>query len=209
LDFYTRFTVVHPHAHVGVIAFKKLKPYFVWKLKDFNSCCCRYHQEMVEIKLGFNNMRVAHVHLDSTNEPCMCGHDNVCSNPPNSVVVESLTCQAHHHVYKRNSSLWELYLCPKLSNVLFFKLECVQGRCQFCGFHCLPLCEKRIATYHEQCCRMVEVWESLCLERLEMGNRKKSQGWKQRWQAPKCFLHMLHLNLLNLWCTTKWQSGKM
>jgi hypothetical protein len=52
----------HPHVEVGFITFHKFKPYFVQKLKDFNSCCCRYHHEMLDIKVEFNNMRVLVVH---------------------------------------------------------------------------------------------------------------------------------------------------
>lgn len=37
------------------MSFSNLKPYFVKKQKDFNTCC-KYHQIMIEIKVGFCNM---------------------------------------------------------------------------------------------------------------------------------------------------------
>jgi len=142
---------------------------------------------MAEIESGFNNMRVAHAHLDSTNEPYMCGLDNVCSNPLNGVVVGSLTYQVHHHVYKRSSSLWELYLCPKLSNVLFFKLECVQRRCQFCGFHHLQLCEKELQPTMNN---VVEWWkfEKVFAGKTRIGEQKRITRLETKVTSPKMFL---------------------
>jgi hypothetical protein len=160
LYFYTKFKVVHPWAHVGFVALKTLKPYFVWKLKDFNSCCCCYHQEMVEIKSSFNNMRATHVRLDSTNEPCMCGHDNVCSHLLNGVVVGSLICQAHHHVYKRSLSMGVL-LMSKTFKCFFFQTWMCARKMSILWVPSFATLWKWIATYYEQCCRMVEVWESL------------------------------------------------
>jgi len=132
-------------------------------------------------------MRVAHMRLDSTNEPCMCGYDNVCSNPPNGVVVGSLTRQSHHHVYNKSSSLWELYLSPKLSNVLFFKLECVQGRCQFCGFHCLPLCEKELQPTMNN---IVEWWkfEKVLAGKTRNGEQKEVTSLETKVISPKMFV---------------------
>jgi len=84
---------------------------------------------MAEIKLGFNNITTSHMHLGSINEPCLCGCDSVCFNLRNGVVVGCIAYQARHHVYKRSSNPWELYLCPKPPKDLFFKLQCVQGKC--------------------------------------------------------------------------------
>jgi hypothetical protein len=47
---------MHRNGEIGFISFHNLKPYFMKNLQDFNSCYCKYHQEMVEIKVGFNNM---------------------------------------------------------------------------------------------------------------------------------------------------------
>ncbi len=66
---------------------QKIEAIFCVEVKHFNSCCCLYHQEMVEIKLGLSNMRTSHVHVGSINEPCLCGCESVCSNPPNGVVM--------------------------------------------------------------------------------------------------------------------------
>lgn len=142
---------------------------------------------MAEIKSSFNNMKATNARLDSTNGPCVCGCDNVCSNPLNGVVVGSFTCQVHHHVYKRSSSLWELYLCPKLSNVLFFKLECMQGRCQFGGFHRLPLCEKELQPTMNN---VVEWWkfEKVLVGKTRNGEQKEVTRLETKVTSPKMFL---------------------
>jgi hypothetical protein len=44
-------------SNVGLRAFEKLKPYYVQKLKERNTCACKYHVEMVELQDGVNNMR--------------------------------------------------------------------------------------------------------------------------------------------------------
>jgi hypothetical protein len=72
---------MHLDVEIGLITFGKLKPYFVKKLQDFNSCYCKYHQEMVEIKVGFNNMHVVGVHHGLQNSTCKCRHLSLCANP--------------------------------------------------------------------------------------------------------------------------------
>ena len=80
MDFYTRFKAAHPIVEIGFISFHKLKPYFVRKLKDFNTCC-KYHQELIEIKVGFNNLRAPRVHQQGLNSPCACCCESICGNP--------------------------------------------------------------------------------------------------------------------------------
>jgi hypothetical protein len=48
LDFYRYFVKAHGKK-VGLRAFEKLKPYYVRKLKERNTCSCKYHVEMVEL----------------------------------------------------------------------------------------------------------------------------------------------------------------
>jgi hypothetical protein len=46
----------HPNYQVGLQGFEKIKPYYVRKLKAQNTCACKYHVEMAELRHGFNNM---------------------------------------------------------------------------------------------------------------------------------------------------------
>jgi hypothetical protein len=86
------------------------------KLKDFNTCCCKYHQEMIEIKVGFNNLRAPTVHQEGLNSPCACCCETICGNPINGAGQgQGVSCQATYHTYKSCSDLWEKFLCPKVN----------------------------------------------------------------------------------------------
>ncbi|CAM6002456.1 unnamed protein product [Sphagnum balticum] len=108
VDFFTRFKVAHEDVQIGPKSFVKLKPYFVKRLKDFNTCCCKYHQEMVKIKDGFN-MRSTDDHHPS----CSCQCDSICTRPVNNYLAQVIvTCQGIHHIFKRSMDLWSQSLCP-------------------------------------------------------------------------------------------------
>jgi hypothetical protein len=92
---------------VAFTPFKKLKPLFVRRLKDFNSCYFVYCQEMREIVIAFNNIRGAKVYL-SEGEICECLCDSVCLNSIDAVSMAGpVICQARHHSFKWSSDLWE------------------------------------------------------------------------------------------------------
>ena len=63
VDFYNSFKAAHADLKVSFVSFWKLRPFFVRRLRDFNSYCCRYHQEMIEITQAFNNMHAPKFHL--------------------------------------------------------------------------------------------------------------------------------------------------
>jgi hypothetical protein len=86
LDFYTRFKAQNPQVEIGFIAFHKFKPFSIYKLKDFNSCCCRYHQEIMDIKVGFNNMKASFLHHGG-DEFFTYGCEAICANPKHRATV--------------------------------------------------------------------------------------------------------------------------
>jgi len=55
--FFIAFKEKHPNAKIEFIAFTLLKPWFVRCMREWTSCCCRYHVELVELRIGLNNMR--------------------------------------------------------------------------------------------------------------------------------------------------------
>jgi hypothetical protein len=59
LDFYTQFVKEHGGCKVGLHTFEKFKSFYVRQLKEKNIYAYKYHVEMVELRLGFNNMRMA------------------------------------------------------------------------------------------------------------------------------------------------------
>lgn len=62
LSLYTRFRGEHTGVEIGVRSFESLKPWFVKRMKEFNSCCCRYPVQMGELKDALNFMRRGSVH---------------------------------------------------------------------------------------------------------------------------------------------------
>ena len=134
------------------MSFRRLRPFFVRRLRDFNSCCCRYHQEMAEITIGFNNMRSVKFHLDSGAISCTCGCESMCCNPVSrsGTAVGVVICQSVHHTYSRNTHLWETALCPIPSGTNWHALECIKGDCESCGFQLVPLCEMEVDPANEK-----------------------------------------------------------
>ena len=145
LDFYTRFKATHSEMKVSFASFRNLRAFFVRLLRDFNTCCCRYHMQMAEITIGFNNMRGGKFHFEDDSISCACGCDSVCSNILAGTETEGpVACQAKHHRYRRSTHLWEQSLCPWLPGSDWHALTCVMGECPHCGFDLIPLCEREV-----------------------------------------------------------------
>jgi hypothetical protein len=60
-------------------AFEKLKPYYVYRFVERNTCVCKYHIKMVELQKGFNNMSHGSKRVHGTN--CNCNYDVVVILP--------------------------------------------------------------------------------------------------------------------------------
>ena len=73
LSLYTRFKEENPNVEVGLRIFETLKPWYVKRLQEFNSCCCRYHVQIAELKEGFNNMRRRTLHQSCSCNCVVCG----------------------------------------------------------------------------------------------------------------------------------------
>lgn len=119
---------MHPNVQIQFTSFHILKPYFMKKLQDFNNCC-KYHQEMVEMKVWFNNMRVFSTYWLAwlcLHVGCLSLHANLISGPFWQGIVN---CQTMFHVFEKNSDLWQKTLCPKVLGHKWFNLDCVKGKC--------------------------------------------------------------------------------
>ncbi len=106
LDFYTQFAKAHPNCIVGLRAFEKLKPYYVRRLKECNTCACKYHIEMVELHACFNNMRTL---WKEFMELCVCVIVMFAAMIVQAIMLlkecnflVSLICGCHWCVPKRN-----------------------------------------------------------------------------------------------------------
>ncbi len=106
----------------GLTSFDKLKPYFVKKIHDFNSCC-KYHQEMVEFKARFNNMHTIAIHHGLQNSTCKCKCFFLCANFVDGTFQHgAFSCQATTHAFER---IFDLH--QKRFWALRFWLEMVQS----------------------------------------------------------------------------------
>jgi hypothetical protein len=57
LEFYGAFKTRHPTAICSLSSFEDLKPWWVKRLKLWNTCCCKYHQEVTELMIALDVMR--------------------------------------------------------------------------------------------------------------------------------------------------------
>jgi hypothetical protein len=86
--------------NIGLTTFEWLKPWFVWRLKEWNNCC-KYHIEMEELHKGFNTMKIKGkgVHVNCT---CSC---DICGPKSDYSVLL--------HIFEGVTSLWQSIVCPK------------------------------------------------------------------------------------------------
>jgi hypothetical protein len=87
-----------------------LKPWFVQRLKEFNTCCYQYHIELRELKDGFNNIR-----LCGPDEVCICECNEVC-NPLIFTHDQHQTpsCLSNESILKGVIDFWQKIVCAKL-----------------------------------------------------------------------------------------------
>ena len=119
---------------IGVRSFEVLKPWFVKRMKEFNTCCCRDHVQTSEMKDGLNSMRHGSVHK---NCQCTCA---LCRPVPGL-----LGCMAAHATFTGVTALCETMLCPKDDDQEYHKLDCIQGSCDICGVSTLKFCSQELS----------------------------------------------------------------
>ena len=109
-SFFQQFMEAHPECSIRQRAFERLKPWWVKKLKEWNTCCCIYHVEMDPMKAGLSTLRdkLRGFHT-STN--CAC-NSVVCSDSEGGA-----RCHAHDRIYKHITSMWELVFVLKESMI--------------------------------------------------------------------------------------------
>lgn len=105
MEFLLCFQRVHPSIIIRKRSFDLLKPYWVKKMKDQNVCCCIYHVEMEELKVGFNHMRQkCGLH---SNSHCDC--ESICA-PTDGFPI---SCVGDHATYHGITIMWEAIVCLK------------------------------------------------------------------------------------------------
>ncbi len=122
--------------------FEGLKPWFVKRLKEWNTRTCRYHTKLNELKLGLSSMRATRKEVHSG---CNCSCETICKHELN-VVLGKLYCTIYLQVYKTMTFLWSLILCAKDETVEFHKKRCIMGDYLRCMIESLNICPHELTT---------------------------------------------------------------
>jgi hypothetical protein len=123
LDLYTWFMKEHGGLQGGLACIWKIEVVLCQRqLKERNTCAYKYHVEMVKLKLGFNNMRMAlwGVH----GKHCVCNCD-IFTN------ASSVLCMAEKCTFFGITNFWTSMLCP-LDDVTCHQQLCLKGDCEDC-----------------------------------------------------------------------------
>ncbi len=162
---------------------------------------------MIEINLGFNNMRASSVHHRLQNSTCTCGCLSLCANPPFGTFQQGIiSYQVASHTFEKALDLWQKNLCPKAQGQKWFNLDCVNSKCVECGFHILPLCNWEVDISNDN----LMAWK--CFEKVFVG---EIWAWKPKevvflvckltnprqffeYVAPKFFKFLMH-NHITRW----------
>ncbi len=144
IGFYTKFLKEHPNYQVGLQGFEKIKPYYVRKLKAQNTCACKYHVEMAELRHGFNNMwyAIKGIHGWDCNYDCDICHGNLLGQ-----------CSVDHCQFFGLIDLWTSILYP-LHDSQWHNSTCLTGTYVECGIDMLITCaleESRTCAKLVQC----------------------------------------------------------
>ena len=143
LEFHARFREANEHREVGLRAFELLKPFYVRRLKERNTCACRYHCEMAELRIGWNNMRTATRGIHGHHCRCDC---EVCTRPPTSAggtEDQRRTCHAELSHFTGLTDMWHSVLCPVEADGWHAR-KCIKGACDLCGVDMLQLCPREM-----------------------------------------------------------------
>ena len=145
LDFHARFREANEQSKVGLRAFELLKPFFVRRLKERNTCACRYHCELAELRLGWNNMRSASKGIHGRHCGCDC---DVCTCPPAAPCTPTSPrncCHADLSHFTGLTDMWHSVLCP-VEGDGWHAPECLKGDCEHCGVEMLQFCPRELET---------------------------------------------------------------
>lgn len=190
LEFFTTSRTSNPEAAVMISSFHRLKPWFVYRLKEWNTCTCRYHTELGELLIGFNNMRTVG---KGVHGQCQCLCEEVCQRNSIQPCEEGHSylpqhCGAHLHRFERMSSLWTTILCPQPMWSKWFKRECLMGECNLCGIKNLQFCRRELTTDRTVKWRRIS---HVVVGKTKDGNDKKVPQVEYMESTPRDFIEYL------------------
>ena len=123
VEFFLNFKEQHPSCVIGFRTFQQIKPFYVKRLKERNTCCCIYHTHMDFLRLAINSMRsnVRDLHGPTCN--CEC---QVCRP------MGETMCVGNTQIHPSVKQLWTYVVCPKEEEDEWNKLQCMLGTCEAC-----------------------------------------------------------------------------
>jgi hypothetical protein len=176
LEFYTNFVGKHHDFPCSLSSFENLKPWWVRRLWVWNTCCCRYHQELTELMIAIDVMRTDKkgVHSD-----CSCDCIVVCGGL--DCGLTSRFCNVHRETFGRLTNLWTSILCEKGELSMWHKRSCLLGECVECGVNLLRVCPFEMSSVN------LVKWKSIgykVVGTTEEGNQRKASTLEYRETTP-------------------------
>jgi len=131
MEFSLCFQKAHPELVISKRSFDSLHPFWVKSLER-NVCCCIYHVELKELKVGFNCMKIN----SGLHDGCTCSFEEVCQ----TINGFKEGCVAKHATFLGLIAMWESIICPRDPFAEWHNRKCVMGECELCGVENLPIC---------------------------------------------------------------------
>ncbi|KAG0594736.1 hypothetical protein M758_UG104500 [Ceratodon purpureus] len=143
LELHARFREANVQNEVGLRAFELLKPFYIRRLKERNTCACRYYCEMAELRAGWNNMRTATKGIYDRRCDCSC-EVCMCSKMAQSrILEEGSNCHADLTHFISFTDIWHSVLCS-VEGDGWHAPKCIKGTCDLCGVNMLQLCPREM-----------------------------------------------------------------
>ena len=122
LEFSTAFKSKYLDTAIQLSKFQMLKPWFIKRLRTWNTCCCRYHTKLGMLLRALNEIRkdVQGIHVGCLRICEVCkqlGHHG------------RMACASQ---FSGLTTFWSFVLCSIRPLHLWHK-ECVLGECTDCG----------------------------------------------------------------------------
>lgn len=111
-----------------------MNPWFVKKLKEWNTCCCKYHTKISELKEGFYGIKIRGKMVHGQ---CTCSCVEICCPFGEDSGVRE--CQTHVCCFKKLTKLWSSILCPTIFFSSFHKKDYLLGNYPICGVKTLKI----------------------------------------------------------------------
>lgn len=132
LEFFTTFKDQHPNAPIAFSGFHAFKPWFIRKLMEWNTCCCRYHTKLKLLVNGLNDMQS---HPASIHIACLCKCPEVCAMEVKG--VPNCPCPIQSSLFSGITHTF--IMCVKPLDSMWHKNKCLLRECPNCGIQNLKI----------------------------------------------------------------------